>query len=167
MAREEQQSQSLAARAAWPLLVLTAALQAYTGLSSVAYLFMGVLNPASGLGALTAATMGGLQAVAAVVVFVLAVRRDLRGATLAAAGSIMLGWLSTLPSVVEQGLDFEGDDKVTPVIFVVSPLIAIAAATIAWRNVYPIVAALIVSAMTFVGILIVIAFAIVIAMYGF
>ncbi|MCV9963140.1 hypothetical protein OIU34_14615 [Pararhizobium sp. BT-229] len=167
MAREEQQNKSLAAKAAWPLLVLTAALQAYSGLSSVAYLFMGVLNPASGLGGWTAATMGGLQSVAAVVAFVLAARRDLRGATLAVAGSVMLGWLSTLPSVVEQGLDFYGDDRVTPVYFVVSPLIAIVAATLAWRNLYPIAAALIVSAMTFVGILVVIAFAIVIAMYGF
>ena len=44
-------------------------LQAYSGLSSVAYLFMGVLNPASRLGGWTAATMGGLQSVAAVVSF--------------------------------------------------------------------------------------------------
>ena len=167
MAREEQQNKSLAAKAAWPLLVLTAALQAYSGLSFVAYFFMGVLKPASGLGAWTAAAMGGLQAVAAVVAFVLAARRDLRGTTLAVAGSVMLGWLSTLPSVVDQGLDFHGDDKVTPAIFVVSPFLAIAAATLAWRNVYPIAAALIVSAMTFVGILIVIAFGILIAMYGF
>lgn len=167
MVREEQQHRSLAAQAAWPLLVLTAALQAYMGLSSVAYLFMGVLNPASGLGGWTAATMGGLQSVAAIVAFVRAVRRDLRGTTLAVAGSVMLGWLSTVPSVVEQGLDFHGDDKVTPVIFVVSPLLAIAGATLAWRNVYPIAAALIVSAMTFVGILVVIAFSMIIAMYGF
>ena len=97
----------------------------------------------------------------------LAARRDLRGATLAGAGSIMLGWLSTLPSVVEQGLDFYGDSKLTPVYFIAPPLIAIAAGTLAWRNVYPIAAALIASAMTFVGILFVIAFGIVIALYGF
>lgn len=167
MSSEEQQNKSAVAKAVWPLLVLTAALQAYLGLSSVAYLFMGVSNPASGLGGWIVATTGGLQSVAAIAAFVLAARRDLRGATLAVAGSIILGWLSTLPSVVEQGLDFHGDDKVTPVYFVVSPLLAIAAATLAWRNVYPIAAALIVSAMTFFGILVVIAFAIVIAMYGF
>ena len=39
----------------------------------------------------------------------------------------MLGWFSTLPSVVEQGLDFRGDDRITPVYFVVSPLIVIVA----------------------------------------
>ncbi len=167
MAREEHRNRFLAAKAAWPLLVLAAALQAYLGLSTVAYVFMGVPNPASGLGGWTAATMGGFQSVAAAAAFVLTARRDLRGATLAVAGSMLLGWLSTLPSVVERGLDFHGDDKVTPVYFVVSPLIAIAAATLAWRNVFPIAAALIVSATTFVGILVVIAFAIVIAMYGF
>lgn len=167
MAREEQQNKSLAAKAAWSLLVLTAALQALFGLSAVAYLFMGVLKPASGLGAWTAATMGGLQAVAAVVAFARAARRDLRGTTVAVAGSIMLGWLSTVPAAIEQGLDFYGDDRVTPVIFVISPFIAIAAAALAWRNAYPIAAALIVSAMTFVGILVVIAFSIVIAIYGF
>lgn len=167
MAHDEQQKRSLAAQAAWPLLVLTAVLQTIIGLSSVAYLFMGVLKPASGPGAWIAATMGGLQAVAAFVAFVRTFRRDLRGTTLAAAGSVMLGWLSTVPSVVEQGLDFHGDDMATPVIFVISPLLAIAGGTLAWRNVYPIAAALIVSALTFIGILIVIAFSVIIAVHGF
>jgi hypothetical protein len=47
------------------------------------------------------------------------------------------------------------------------PLLAIAAATLAWRNVYPFAATLIASALTFVGILFVIAFGVIIAMYGF
>jgi hypothetical protein len=167
MACEEQENKSLATKTAWPLLALTAVLQVYFGLSAVAYPFMGVPTPAPGLGGWTAATMGGLQAVAAVVAFMLAVRRDLRGTTLAVAGSIMLGWLSTLPSVFQQGLDFYGNSKLTPVYFAAPPIFAIAAATLSWRNVYPIAAALIVSAMTFVGILFVIAFGIVIAIYGF
>jgi len=167
MAHEEPENKSLAAKAAWPLLVLTAVLQVYFGLSDVAYFFMGVGYPGSGRGGWIAATMGGLEAVAALVAFRLAVRRDLRGTTLAVAGSIMLGWLSILPSVFEQGLDFYGDSKLTPVYFAAPPIVAIAAATLAWRNVYPIAAALIVSAMTFVGILFVIVFGILIAMYGF
>ena len=65
MVGEGQQNKSLAAQAAWPLLVLTAVLQVYFGLSAVAYPFMGVPTPASGLGGWTAATMGGLEAVAA------------------------------------------------------------------------------------------------------
>lgn len=167
MVRKDHKLKSLTSRAAWPLLVLTAVLQVYLGLSYVAYLFMGVFDSASRLGGWIAASMGGLQAVAAVVAIAMAVRRDLRGATLAVAGSIMLGWLSTVPSVVEQGLDFHGTDKGTPVIFVVSPLLAVAGATLAWRNIYPIAAAFILSAMTIVGILVVIAFSIVIALYGF
>lgn len=167
MVRGEHQLKSLAVRAAWPLLVLTAVLQVYLGLSIVAYLFMGVLNSTSQLARWIAASMGGLQSVAAVVAILVAVRRDLRGATLAVAGSVMLGWLSSLPSVVEQGLDFHGADKGTLVVFVVSPLLTVAGATLAWRNSYPIAAAFIVSAMTVVGILIVIAFSIIIAVYGF
>lgn len=167
MAQKEPQNRSLAAKAAWPLLVLTAVLQVYLGLSAVAYPLMGVPTPATGLGGWTAATTGGLQAAAAVVASALAFRRDLRGTTLAVAGSIMLGWLSTLPSVSEQGLGVLGESKLTPVYFAAPPIVAIAAATLAWRNVYPVAAALIASAMTFAGILFVIAFAIIIAMYGF
>jgi hypothetical protein len=167
MAYEEQQNKSLAAKVAWPLLVLTAALQVYLGLSLMAYAFMGVPNHASWLGGWIAATMGGLQCVAAIIAFRLAARRNLRGATLAVAGSIVLGCLPTLPSVVAHGLDFHGGEAIDRAYFVVSPLFAIAAAMLAWRNAYPIASALLASAMTFVGILIVIAFAIVIAMHGF
>lgn len=67
----------------------------------------------------------------------------------------------------EQGLDFYGDSKLTPVYFAAPPIVAIAAAILAWRNVYPTAAALIVSVLAFVGILFVIAFAFIIAMYGF
>jgi hypothetical protein len=84
------QNKSLAAQAAWPLLVFTAVLQAGLGLPSVAYFSWGYW-PASGLGAWTEVTLGGLRAVAAVVAFMLAVRHDRRGTTLAVAGSIMLG----------------------------------------------------------------------------
>jgi hypothetical protein len=167
MAHVDQQNKSLAEKAAWPLLVLTAALQVYMGLSAVAYLFMGALTPAFGLGAWTAATMGGLQTVAAVVAFMQAARRDLRGATIAVAGSMVLGCLSTLPSVIERGLDFHSSDAIELAYFVVSPFIAIAAALLAWRNAYPIAAVLVVSAMTLVGILATIAFAIVIAVHRF
>jgi len=167
MASGEQQNKSAAETVVWPLLFITAALQAYLGSSLVAYVFMGVSNPASGLGGWTVATTGGLQTIAAIAAFVLAVRRDLRGTTLALAVGIMLGWFSMLPSVAQQGLDFSGDDWGTPVYFVLSPIIAIVAATLAWRNLYPVAAAFIITAPTFAGILVVIAFAIIIATYGF
>jgi hypothetical protein len=72
-----------------------------------------------------------------------------------------------VPAVLEGGLNFAGDDKVSPLIFVISPAIAITAAILAWRNPYPVAAALIASAITVFYILIVIAFSIIIAVHGF
>lgn len=167
MAREDQQNKSLAAQAAWPLLLLTAALQLYIGLSYVAYAFMGVPSSSSGLVRWTAGVAGAFQIAAAIVAFVLATRRDLRAATLAVAASLVLGWLATVPAAIEQGLDFYGDDRVSPIIFVITPLIAIVAAMLAWRNPHPIAAALVASVITVFGILVVIAFAMIIAVHGF
>lgn len=167
MANADSQKQSTAAKAVWLLLFLTAALHLYLGLSSVAYVFMGVSNPASGMGAWLVAAAGGLQTLAAIAAFVTAARRDLGGATLALAGSTMLGWVSTLPSTVEQGLDFGGNDRIAAIYFVLSPAIAIVAAALTRGNRFPLVAAFVVTAPTFAGILAVIAFAIIIAMYGF
>jgi hypothetical protein len=162
MASEGQQKRSLASQAAWPLLVLTAVLQVYSGVWNVAYFFMGVGYPGSGRFGWMAAAMAGLQAVAAVVAFVLVARRDLRSTTLVVAGSVVLGWLSSLPSI-----DFHGDDKVSPIYIGGSAVFAIAGSALAWRNVYPIAAALLVSAMTIVGIFFVLAFAMIIAVHGF
>ena len=167
MAKVEPQNTSMAAKAAWPLLLLTAALQAYDGLSSLAYLFMGVSSPRSGLGGWTVAATAALQSIAAVLACVMAARRDLRGATLAVAGCTKLAWFSRLPFIVEQGLDYLGDARIARAYFVASPVASIAAAALAWRNSYPILAALIVTAPTFAGLLFVIAFGIAIAMYGF
>lgn len=167
MAAYRHQEKSIAARAALPLLSLGAAYYAYSGLSSLAYFFMGVAIPARGIGGWTAAAAGGLQAIVAVAALTLAARNDLRGVTLAVACSMMLGWLSTLPSVAMQGLDFHGDDRTSSAYFVLSPVIAIVAAALAWRNVYPIAAALIVSAPIVVGLLFIAVLAVAIAMYGF
>jgi hypothetical protein len=167
MVDEERRGKSFAAKLAWPLLVLTAMIQAYLGLSEVAYIFMGAGYPSTGRGGWIAAIFGGFQAVAAGAAILLAARRDLRRTTLAVAASILLGWLSTVPATIEYRFDFSGGEKTALAIFVLSPLIAIASALLAWRNVYPIAAALIAGAMTIVGILIVFAFAIAIAIHGF
>ena len=167
MAHEEQRKKSFAAEAAWPLLFLTAALHVFSGLSYLAYAFMGVPPTASALVRGTAGAIGGLQAAVAIMAVVLAVRRDLRRATLVVAGSLILGWLSTVPAVLEDGLNFAGDDKLSPLVFVISPLIAITAAILAWRNPYPVAAALVASVITVFYILIVIVFSMIIAVYGF
>ena len=167
MPAQQHQNTSAIANAVWPLLFLTAILHAYIGLSSVAYVFMGVSNPASGPGAWVVAVAGGLQAAAAVAAFLLAIRQDLRRTTLALAGGILLGWFAELPGVLAQGLDFRGDDAVSAIHFALSPAIAAIAAALAWRNRYPVAAAFVVSATTVVGILVVLAFALIIAVHGF
>ena len=165
MAKAERENAM--ARCAWPLLWLTGALQVWLGLSMVAYLFIGVLNPASALGGWVPATTGALQAAAAAASFVPAARSDLRGAALLVAASIMLGWFSALPSVAEQGIDLRSDGGLGAIGFVLSPLTAILGASLAWRNPHPIAAALILSATTIAGILFTIALAMAIALYGF
>ena len=167
MAQVEPGHTSMAGKAAWPLLLLAAALQAYDGLSSLSYLVMGVSSPRSALGGWTVAAAGAFQSMVAAAAFMLASRRDLRGATLAVAGCMMLAWFSRLPFIVEQGLAYLGDGWTARAYFVVSPVIAIAAAALAWRNAAPILAALIVTAPAFAGLLFAIAFGIAIAMYGF
>lgn len=169
MASAEPDTSSLAAKAAtaaWILLVLSALLHVYDGLTSVAYVFMGISKAGSGIGGWTEVAMGLLQAIVALAVFVFAARGDLRGATLTVAGCIVLGWVSTLPSVAQRGLDFR-TDAATSGYFVVSPVLALAAAALAWRNAHPVLAAFIVTAPTFAGLLFVIAFGIVIAIHGF
>lgn len=81
----------LAKKAAWLLLALAAAFQVYDGLSSVAYVFMDVSKVGSGVGRWTVAAAGALQSIVGVAAFVFAARSNLRGATLAVAGCIMLG----------------------------------------------------------------------------
>lgn len=167
MSKDQLAQRSIWARIAWPLLVLTAVLQIYFGLSAVAYLFMGVGNPASGPGAWLSAAMGGLQAAASLSCLVRSGRGDLASTTLLVAASMIFGWLSMVPAALAQGLDFDGADKATPVLFLVTPLQAMAAALLARGNRHPVAGALVAGAATFVGILIVLAFGLVIAVHGF
>ncbi|MBX9458340.1 MAG: hypothetical protein KL863_21185 [Rhizobium sp.] len=117
--------------------------------------------------------MGALQTAAAVVAFVFAARGALRGATLAVAGSLMLGWLSSLPGALEQGIDFSGwrwghAGPARPV--AARPVAARrgrrCCAGVAWQlsHRWP---RLLASSMTIVGLIVVIAFAVVIAVSGF
>ena len=164
MAGADQQA-SAANRAIWPLLFITAVLQVYFGLSLLAYAVMGV--PSAAPTGWIAATAGALQAIAAMAAFMPALRRDLRGTVLALAGSILMGGLSLLPSLTAQGFDIGRDGWGTPAYAVIAPLIAITAATLAWRNRFLRAAAYIIALPTIAGILFVIAFGIMIALYGF
>jgi hypothetical protein len=72
-----------------------------------------------------------------------------------------------VPPAVQHGLDFRADAVITSGYFVLSPVIAFTAGALAWRGSYPVLAALIVTAPTFVGLLFVIVFTISVALYGF
>lgn len=167
MANVEPGGSSFFGKAARPLLILSAVLAAYFGLSSLLLPFFGAPNLYAGIERWIVAASGAFQLIAAAVALVLAARRDLRGATLAVAACWMLGWLETLPSVVRSGLDLNAEARLTSGSFVALPVIALSAATLAWRNRHPALAALIVTAPTTAGVLFALAFGIMIAMYGF
>jgi hypothetical protein len=167
VANIEPDGSSRFGKAARLLLILSAVLAAYFGLSSLLLPFVGVPNLYTGSERWIVPAAGALQLMAAAMAFMLAVRRDLRGATLAVAACWMLGWLETLPSAVRKGRDFNAEVRLAWVYFAALPVIAVSAAALAWRNRHPILAALIVTAPTAAGVLFTLAFAVMIAMYGF
>ena len=91
MANVQADGSSLLGRAARPLLILSAVLAAYFGLSSLLLPFFGAPNLYVGIERWIVPATGALQLMAAAVAFMLALRRDLRGATLAVAACWMLG----------------------------------------------------------------------------
>jgi len=167
VANVEPDGSSPFGRAAWLLLILSAGLSAYFGLSSLLLPFFGAPNLDTGIERWIVPAAGAFQLAAAAVAFVLVGRRELRGATLAVAACWMLGWLETLPSVTRNGLGVNAEARLTLASFVALPVIAVSAATLAWRNRHPVLAALIVTAPTTAGVLFALAFGIMIAMYGF
>lgn len=167
LANVEPDGSSLFGKAARPLLILSAVLAAYFGLSSLLLPFVGVPNLYTGIERWTVPAAGALQLLASAAAFALAVRRDLRGATLAMALCLLLGWLETLSPTIRNGLDFGADAVLTSTCFIALPVIALSAAALAWRSSHPILAAFIVTAPTAIGLLLSIALAITIAIHGF
>lgn len=167
VAKVEPGGSSRFGRAAWLLLILSAVLAVYFGLSSLLLPFVGAPNLYTGIDRWLVPTAGALQLLAAAAAFLFAARRDLRGATLAIAAWLMLEWLETLPPTIRTGLDFSAGTWLASAYFLAAPLIALSAAALAWRNPRPILAALIVTAPTAAGLVFTLAFAVMIAMYGF
>lgn len=167
MANVEPGGSSFFGRAPWLLLILSAGLAAYFGLSSLLLPFFGAPDLYTGIERWIVPAAGALQLAAAAVASMFIARRDLRGATLAVAACWMLGWLGMLPSVVRNGLDLDAEARRTLVYFIALLVIAVSAAALAWRNRHPILAAFIVTAPTAAGVLFTLAFAIMIALYGF
>jgi hypothetical protein len=154
-------------RLIWLLLILSAALAVYFGLSSLLLPFVGEPDLYPGIERWIVLATGALQLAAAGAAFVMVSQRDLRGAVLAVAACLMLGWLGALPGMVRTGLDFGGAARAESVAFVALPVIASAAAALAWRNPHPVLAAFVVTAPASAGMAFVVVFAVVIAVHGF
>jgi hypothetical protein len=167
VANVEPGGSSFFGRAPWLLLMLSAGLAAYFGLSSLLLPFFGAPDLYTGIERWIVPAAGALQLAAAAVAFMFIARRDLRGATLAVAACWMLGCLGTLPAVIRSGFDVNAETRLTLAYFLALPVIAVSAAALAWRNRHPILAAFIVTAPTLAGLLFTIAFAIMIALHGF
>lgn len=153
------------ARTARLLLILSAVLAIYFGLSSLLLPIFGEPNLYQGIARWTGPALGGLQLLAAAAAIRLVVRRNLAGAILAVAVCLLLGWADLLPPIITKGLDFRGEVRLTSASVVALPVIVVLA--LAWRRTRPLLAAFIVTLPIAFGFLISIALAISIAMRGF
>lgn len=153
------------ASAARLLLILTAVLALYFGLSSLLLPFVGEPNLYSGIARWTGPVTGGLQLVTAAVAFRFAIRRNLPGAILAVAACLFLGWIDLLPPIIRDGFDLRAEAQITAASVVALPVVVFLA--LVWRHTRPILAAFIVTAPTTFGLSISTALAISVAMHGF
>lgn len=160
------------ARPLWArILLIVVALLESLGIVSAVFVLSGDLSeiPGSGFGGLIAAAALMLRPLLAIVALVFAVRGRLRSAIIALAAAVLMHWLDLLPSVVLHGLEFGGlGDLYSSAHFLISPVVALAAIVLAWRNSHRLgLAAILVSLPTVADWLSVVAFAIGIAIYGF
>ena len=152
-------------RAARALIVLTAALSVYFGLSSLLLPFLGEPGLHPGHERWVVLATGALQLAAAAAAFREIVRRRLGGAALGVAGCLFAGWLGMLPGALRAGLDFGGAAWPTSAAVMALPAIALTAAALAWRH--PLLAAFVATAPTALGVAFTAVFAVVIAVHGF
>jgi hypothetical protein len=157
-------------RRAWiqVLLIIVACVETLGAVSALPVLFGDLSEvPGPGWGGWT--ITGGIVArpVFAITALVLAARGRLRHAILALAAVVMVNWLNMLPSVVLHGLDFQsGAAAYASAHFLLSPVLAAAAAWLAWDNrLLP--AAIIVSVQCIADMFGTLVFAIAVMIYGF
>ena len=124
--------------------------------------------PGPGLGGWTIIASLVMRPVFAIAALVLAIRGQMRNAVLALAAVVLVNWFNMLPSVVLHGLEFRGSGSLyASAHFLLSPLLALAAATLAWNNQRLGLAGFLASVPTLANVLGLIAFAILIMIYGF
>ncbi len=149
---------------AFALLGLTGALGFYFGLSGLALPFLGDPGYAAGAARWVGPATGALQLVSAAALVRALSRKDMGGAVLAAAALLLANWIDLL-------LSGPGGDSgasgpwVRNGLLLALPLIAGTGAALARTR--PLAAALVVTLPTLAGVLGVLAFAGMIAVYGF
>lgn len=106
----------------------------------------------------------------AIAAFILALKYRLGHAVIALAAMIVLTWLTYVPSIILNWTEFPGSGLGGAIVLLQAaafPLLALAAAALAWRNERLVLATVFVSLPTIVGLVGVLAFAISVALYGF
>ncbi len=149
---------------AWALLGLTGALGFYFGLSGLALPFLGDPGYAAGAARWVGPATGALQVVAAAALVRALSRKTMGGAVLAAAALLLANWIDLLL----QGPGGDGGPSGSwgqGGLLLALPLIAGTGAALARTR--PLAAALVVTLPTLAGVLGVLAFAGMIAVYGF
>ncbi|MGV7211995.1 hypothetical protein [Bradyrhizobium sp. UFLA05-112] len=151
------------------VLLAVAVLEAFDGLSNVSTLFGDMSEiPGPGLGGFLIKAHIATHPVLALMALACAAMGRLRGAILALAAIIVTTWLHDMPSVVLHGFDFAGISAFqTPAQFIAFPLMAACAIACALRNQRLALATLLVSAPTLFNMLMLVAFAVGVAIYGF
>ncbi|WP_027526299.1 hypothetical protein [Bradyrhizobium sp. Ec3.3] len=151
------------------VLFAVAALEAFDGLSSVSTLFGDMSEiPGPGLGGFLIKAHIATHPVLALAALACAAMGHLRGAILALAAIIMMTWLNHMPSVVLHGFDVAGIGAFqTPAEIIAFPLMAACAIACALRNQRLALATLLVSVPTLFNMMMLVAFAVGVAIYGF
>lgn len=156
----------------WPRigLLLVALIEALGGLADLPILFAGDPDvPGPGWAGWLITAKLALAPVLAIAAVAFAVTNRLAYAIIAIAGLIIITWLTYLPSIAIQGIEFGGGFVGLQVVFqlLVAPVLAAVAIVLASTHQRLGLATALVSLPTVVGIASVLAFAIGIAIYGF
>ncbi len=153
------------------VLVIVAALNALGGLRDAAILFAGDPDvPGTGWGGWAVTSQIALTAPFAMIAIFFLIKRDLRRAIPFIAAIGLLEWISYLPSVVNHPANFPGTGITGVLLFakiMIFPLLVLMAIALACKNQRLVLAGLIASLPSIANWLMVVAFGISVAIYGF
>jgi len=152
-------------------LIVIAALNALGGLRDVALLFTGDPDvPGNGWGGWAVTSQLALTTPFAMIAIFFLVKRDLRRAIPFIAGIGLLEWISYLPSIVNHPANFPGTGIIGALLFakmMIFPLLMLMAIVLACKNQRLVLAGVIASLPSIANWLMVVAFGVSVAIYGF